>query len=255
MSAGPPALDVLLTAAGAAAGPIAPDAGEVALTDLYACPPGPWVRANMVATLDGSAVGPDGRSGSINGPADHRVFTLLRSLADVVLVGAGTVRAERYRAPRTPPGLVAARRSRGQADHPPLAVVTSRGDLPLDLLREEPEPWVFTVSHAPFLGHLRAHLAPGRLHVHEGDVDLRRVLSTLASAGLEHVLTEGGPRLLGGLLSAGAVDELCLTQSPLVVGGARPLVESVGPQTARTARLGHLLHSDGFLLGRWLLAR
>ncbi len=224
---------------------------------MYASPPVRWVRANMVATLDGGATGADGRSGSINGAADHRVFDVLRSLADVILVGAGTARAERYRGPRTPEALLPARRASGLADHPPLAVVTRRGDLPGALLDDEPRPWVFTVPDAPFLGHLRAHLPKDHLHLHPGGVDPRRVLDTLADAGLVHVLCEGGPRLLADLVAADALDELCLTQTPAVVGGDATRVVHGGPWTdpVRTARPAHLLHADGVLIGRWVLRR
>ncbi|EYR62711.1 deaminase [Actinotalea ferrariae CF5-4] len=249
-----PVLDVLLPAGRTALGP---DPAERALSELYAYPDGRWVRANMITTLDGAATGADGRSGSINGAADHRVFDVLRGLADVILVGAGTARAERYRGPRTPPPLVPARRASGQADHPPLAVVTGRGDLPAALLDDEPRPWVFTVPEAPFLGHLRAHLPKDRLHLHEGGVDPRRVLDTLAGAGLVRVLCEGGPRLLADLVAADVLDELCLTQTPAVVGG--PATRVVHGQRwadpVRAARPAHLLHADGVLIGRWLLER
>lgn len=249
-----PVLDVLLPTGRRA---IAPDPAEGTLTELYAYPSGRWVRANMITTLDGAATGADGRSGSINGAADHRVFDVLRALADVVLVGAGTARAERYRAPRTPERLLPARRALGLPDHPPLAVVTGRGDLPAALLDDTPRPHVFTVPEAPFLGHLRAHLPPDRLHLHEGGVDARRVLDTLADAGLGHVLCEGGPRLLGDLVAADLLDELCLTQSPAVVGGDATRVVHAAPWTdpVRLARPAHLLHADGVLIGRWLLAR
>jgi riboflavin biosynthesis pyrimidine reductase len=78
-----------------------------ALGDLYAYPtPVPasgWVRANMVSTLDGSANGPDGGSGALGGSADRAVFGVLRGLADVILVGAGTARVEGYRRPAASP--------------------------------------------------------------------------------------------------------------------------------------------------------
>ena len=70
--------------------------GEDDLSRLYAAPPGPWLRVNMISTVDGSATGPDGRSGTINNDVDHAVFAALRKDADVVVVGAGTARAEGY---------------------------------------------------------------------------------------------------------------------------------------------------------------
>lgn len=235
--------------------PLTPDAAEQRLADLYAAPRLPWVRANMITTLDGAATGADGRSGSINGPADARVFHVLRALADVIVVGAGTVRAEGYRAPRTHDRFVPGRRQRGQADHPALAVVTASGDVPAEVLDDEPQPWVFTTTGAAHAERLRAHLAPERLVIHPGGVDLPAVVATLADAGLPHILTEGGPTLLGDLLAADVVDELCLTWSPQLVGGPAPRVVTSAPWLAppRDARLAHLLHADGVLLARWLL--
>ena len=254
----PPPLDVLLPA-DAGFSPITPDAAEQRLCELYRHPvtPDGWFRANMISSVDGAATGPDRRSGSINGPADLRVFTTLRALADVVLVGAGTVRAEGYRAPRTSAPLIAGRLARGQQPHPALAVVSARGELPAALLDDEPAPWVFTTEDAPGLTTLRAHLPPERLRVHPARVDLAQVRSTLVAQGLSRILTEGGPSLLGDLLAADLVDELCLTTSPLVVGGpvGRLVHLEAWIDPPRDLELGHLLHSDGVLLGRWLVRR
>ena len=104
------------------------------LLALYAAPSTPWTRANMVTTLDGRATGADGRSGSINSEADKRVFSVLRALASVVVVGAGTVRSEGYRRLRGPERFREHRRRTGLPEHPVLAVVTSTGDLPERLL-------------------------------------------------------------------------------------------------------------------------
>nr|WP_255465808.1 dihydrofolate reductase family protein [Cellulomonas sp. APG4] len=231
------------------------DPAETELADLVARgrPGGRWVTANMITTLDGAAYGRDGRSGSINGPADLRVFSVLRALADVVLVGAGTARAEGYRAPRTPERLRAVRASRTTTAAPALAVVTRSGDLAPELLADSPHPWVFTTSGAAHLGHLRAHLPPERLHVSD-DVDLAAVLAVLADAGLPHVLTEGGPSLLSDLVARDLVDELFLTTAPVLVGGdaARPTTGAWFDPQARAAPV-HLLHADGVLLGRWSL--
>lgn len=231
---------------------VAPD-DDARLDALYAEPALPWVRANMITTLDGGATGPDGRSGSINGPADARVFEALRARADVVLVGAGTVRAEGYRAPRLPGRLRPLRHARGQGDHPLLAIVTARGDVPEETLRDDPAPVVVTTVGAPGLPLLRRLLPPDRLVVHDGAVDLARAVRALVDAGLPRILSEGGPTLLGALLAAGLVDELCLTWSPVLVGDAGPRVVGAPLAPPRDARLVSLLHGDGMLLGRWLL--
>lgn len=246
-----PTFDVLLPT-GADAVP--PDPAEAVLDALYREPRLPWVRANMIATLDGAMTGADGRSGSINGPADGRVFRTLRAWADVVLVGAGTVRAEGYRGPVLPEPLRARRRAAGLPADPGLAVVTRTGDLSPSLLADT--PWVFTTQDAPHLGRLRDALPTDRLHVTDGEtLDVTHAVTALRVAGHRRILTEGGPHLLGGLLAAGAVDELCLTWSPVLVGGPAGRIVDAAPWIDATARLALLLHADGVLLGRWLLGR
>lgn len=256
MNGSPPALEVLLPAARRGEH-VPPDPAEAHLCELYRPPEmgRAWLRANMVSTLDGAGTGPDERSGSINSPADLRVFTTLRALADVVLIGAGTVRAEGYRAPRIADRFLPGRRDRGQPGDPPLAIVTRSGEVPLAVLAGDPSPFVFTVASDPNLRRLREHLPAGRLHVHDAVVDLARVLATLAAQGLPNVLTEGGPHLLGSLIAAGVLDELCLTWSPLMVGGPAPRILDGITWLAppRHADAAHLLHADGVLLGRWLL--
>ncbi|WNB84411.1 dihydrofolate reductase family protein [Cellulomonas sp. ATA003] len=210
----------------------------------------------MIATLDGAGTGADGRSGSINGPADHRVFDVLRSLADVVVVGAGTVRAEGYGDLSVRRDLRAARAARGQHADPELAVVTRSGSVPDELLDAAVPPLVVTAADGDAVAALRRRIGADRVvAVGTGDVDLGGALAALAARGLPRVLTEGGPRLLGDLLAADLVDDLCLTTAPLVVGGpARRVVDRGGwlaPPAA--ARCAHLLHGDGVLLGRWLL--
>jgi riboflavin biosynthesis pyrimidine reductase len=254
-----PPLTVLLPADGDRR-ELAAEPGEAALAALYEHPdPGAgaaWVRANMISTLDGAATGSDGRSGSINGPADHRVFALLRSLADIVLVGAGTVRAEGYAGLPVRPDLRAGRAARGQQPGLELAVVSRSGDLPSHLLDGDRPPFVVTVTDRPDLDALRRRVGADRVvATGPGDVDLPAAVAALAVRGLPRVLTEGGPRLLGDLLAAGVVDDLCLTVTSDLVGGpARRMVTLDGwLDPPLTARPSHLLHGDGVLLGRWLL--
>lgn len=255
-----PTLDVLLPL-GRAGERILADPAELALARLYAHPqPAPgrsaWVRANMIASLDGAGTGADSRSGTLNGAADLRVFQVLRAVADVVLIGAGTARAEGYGSLELPAGLAAGRVGRGQRPAPELAVISGTGDLPSALLDSAACPLIITIRNRPGLGELRERIGGDRVVVAGDDrVDLKRALAELAGRGLARVLTEGGPRVLGDLLAAGCVDDLCLTWSPLVVGGpARRVVDRADwLNPALAARPAHLLHSDAVLLGRWLL--
>jgi len=257
-----PALDVLLPSA-LAGRQLPPVDDEAELLDLYAeglpTDGRTHVRANMVATLDGASTGADRVSGSINGPADYRAFEVLRALADVVLIGAGTARAEGYRDVSVAVPLRPGRRARGLADSIELAVVSAGGDLPEELLTGSRPPLVLTGSGCPRLGRLRDVLPADRLLVvpgtGAGEVDLPAAVAALTGLGLSRVLTEGGPTLLGRLVAAGLVDELCLTWSPLLVGGTAVRTTNVPGWFAppRPASPVSLLHADGVLLGRWRL--
>jgi len=270
-----PALDVLLPTAEH----VPPDPAEERLAALYAYGPpsrgAAVVRANMVASVDGAAWGPDHRSGSINDDADRRVFRVLRALADVVLVGAGTARAEGYTALDRPRGL-------GHLRPAPLelAVVTRTGRVPEALARGGRPPYVLTGPRGAEAarGDVPADrvLVVGREAVEDAgagrrELDLAAGLAALAERGLTRVLTEGGPTLLGDLLAADLVDELCVTTTPVVVGrgpgrivaGAAPsgVVADPSGAAARPPRLAHLLHSPvdrpgspaGTTAARWLL--
>jgi riboflavin biosynthesis pyrimidine reductase len=238
------------------------EAGEQVqrLAELYAYPDsGCWVRANMVATLDGAAAGQDGRTGSINSKADHVVFHLLRGLADVILVGAGTVRAEHYGLPKPYPALAEHRRSLDQAPTPLLAVVTRSGDVP-DRLEPAGDSGdrhgvlVITAESAgsEVLNRLHDRFGAKNVLVAGAErVDLTVAVDAMADMGLERVLCEGGPSVLGELVAGGELDELCLTWSPVVTSGFEPRILRGLPAEQRF-ELGHLLHSDGTLIGRWV---
>ena len=255
-----PTLDVLLPL-DRAGQQIGPEHDEHTLTALYPYPPtrsgaDVWVRANMIASLDGAATGADRHSGTINGAADLRVFRVLRAAADVVLIGAGTARAEGYAALDVPDALAPARAARGQRPTLELAVISATGTLPAALLDSARPPLVLTVADRPDLEALRARIGTDHVVVAgSGRVNLAAALDALAALGLGRVLAEGGPHLLGDLLGAGLVDELCLTWSPLLVGGPAPRVVDHPDWfvPARAARPAHLLHADAVLLGRWLL--
>jgi len=232
-----------------------PPGGELddgGLVDLYALPPGPHVRAGLAVSVDG-AVAVDGRSGGLSSPADKVVFPVLRAVSDVVLVGAGTARAEGYGPVRLPEHLRGVRARQGRTPRPAIAVVTASGRLdPRSRLFEDPEQRVLVLLPRSHLGRqqLPAHVeqvAAGRSAVDPG-----RILSELAERGLHNVLCEGGPHLLGTLLGADLVDELCLTLSPLLVGDGPRLLPAALP-SPRATRLTSLVESDGVLLSRWSL--
>lgn len=224
--------------------------------------PAPVLCANMVASTDGAASA-DGRSGGLGGPADRMVFTVLRSLADLVLVGAGTARAERYR-PAQETGLWTELRPPG-SPVPAIALVSARlaldPDAPL-LTAAAPgaQTIVITTRSAPAdrkaaIGRRARIISAGEKHV-----DLVAAVAELASLGYRRILCEGGPTLLGSLDQAGLLHELCLTISPLIVAGTEGrIIRSAagsGSGTAATAAakltLAHVLADDSFLFCRYL---
>jgi riboflavin-specific deaminase-like protein len=216
----------------------------------------PGVRVNMIASLDG-AITVDGRSGGLGGDADRRVFRALRSLADVVLVGAGTMRTEGYGPPQLSEEAQAARRARGQARLPRIAVVTR--SLELDwrarFFAEAPDdarPIVVTSASAPEDERRRAAEVADVLEAGEAAVDLAAALARLGGDGVRSVLCEGGPRLNRALAAEGLLDELCLTVAPRLVGGEGPtLLTGVPPAPGGLPMRLHGAYVDeGFLFLR-----
>ncbi|MFD0631524.1 pyrimidine reductase family protein [Catenulispora yoronensis] len=197
---------------------------QVDLAEVYAYPAGArrWVRANMVTSVDGAATAA-GKSEGISGEADKRIFGVLRALADVVLVGAGTVRAEHYRPTKVREQYQEARAAAGQAPTAAIAVVSGQLDLDwsLPLFSEPAVPTiVLTSEHAPE-DRVQEATAAGVdvIAAGSGGVDLGLAVDRLAERGLGRILCEGGPHLLGHLAAAERLDELCLSVSPQLRGG------------------------------------
>jgi riboflavin biosynthesis pyrimidine reductase len=245
-------------------GQVSPGALD-ALAELYAYPRQavsagqPWVRANMVTSADGAAwLG--GRAGGLSGLADRMVFSVLRSLADVILVGAGTARAERYR-PVSPAEAYPALRE-GRTATPPIAVVSRALDLDLEgrLLSGEPgrpATIVLTTEAAPAGRRAAVSRHAEVIVTGEGLVTGAAAVEALAARGLTRILVEGGPTLLGFVAAERLLDELCLTYSPMLVGGnADRIVLAPAGQGGSTALAGlslaHLLEDGGHLLCRYL---
>lgn len=214
----------------------------------------PWVALDMVASLDG-ATARQGRSGQLGGPGDHRVFHTLRSLADVILVGAGTVRAERYGPVRLAPEIQEARVQRGQEALPRIAVVSRRLDLDLasPLFRsDESTALVITAPGAATARRVEVAAATDLLLAGSGDdVDLSVALVTLGELGARLVVCEGGPILNGQLIALDLVDEVCLTVAPLLVGGSSARVATgTEPLDLTRFELASVLEEHGELFVR-----
>ena len=212
-----------------------------------------WVTGHMVAGLDGTAaIG--GRVGSLSTSPDQALFRRMRQLADVVMVGAETVRREGYGAVRLDEAAQAERRRRGQSPTPPLAVV-SRSlafDWSAKVFAEAPEDartHVITCAAADPRRRAEAEEVAVVVDAGAASVEPAAALQALASLGHRVVLCEGGPTWLGELVAADRLDELCLSISPLM--GGDPLPVSVTPPGSGLARFelkGTLVEADTLFL-------
>jgi riboflavin biosynthesis pyrimidine reductase len=183
------------------------------LHERYRPPRTTWCRANFISAADGAAT-LAGTSGQLGGEADRRVFAVLRDHADVVLVGAGTVRAEE--------------RWITAAESPPLLVTSTRDARPV--------------------------AGCETLVCGAESVDVGLALDALTAKGLSSVLCEGGPTLFADLAGSGRLDELCLTYSPVLAGpGAGRIVAGDTWGGVRPATLVGLLEDSSLLMCRYAL--
>jgi riboflavin biosynthesis pyrimidine reductase len=269
-AARPPALATLYEQAGLPAWSLPQE-----LADLYGGDlgfPEPCLYANFVASVDGvTALGPEypssGSAISGGDPADRFVMGLLRACADMVLIGAGTLRATpshrwtpSYICPEAADGFAALRRNVGRAGNPRLAVVTLSGEVPATHPAFRAGAIILTTT----VGARRLH---GRLSHACTIIDLgerptlrsAELLQALRALGGATVLTEGGPRLLGQLVADELLDELFLTVSPVLAGRgetARPglvAAQELLPARAEQADLVSVRRRASYLFLRYRL--
>jgi riboflavin biosynthesis pyrimidine reductase len=237
---------------------IFPPAGDeldmTALAEAYAYPRERWLRANFVSSVDGAAY-IEGRSGGLSSPDDMRIFGLLRVLADVVLVGAGTARVEEYKPARRRPSLAALREGRPETATIALVTRTLGLNLASALFTETPpDSRTIVITCAASDAGLRAEAAKVADVIVAGEetVDLAEALDALEKRGLSRVLCEGGPHLLGDLKAAGLLDELCLSLSPTLAGPGASRIIAGELSPANRMRLGQIIAGDdGFLFFRY----
>ena len=212
------------------------------------------LRVNMVSSVDGAAT-LEGRVGTLTGPADQRLLVLLRALADVLIVGAGTIRAEGYGPLTVGTDLMPLRQQAGQSPAPRLVVPTRSLDLDLDgaAFTEAVEPPLVVTTHRAPAERVRAAESVAEVVVLGDDaVDLTAMVDLLSERGARRMLCEGGPGLLAGLLAEDLVDELCLAVAPVVTCGAESRI-TAGPALAAPHHLGltHVAERDDFLFLRY----
>ena len=228
---------------------------DIAIGDHYSAGIGsPWLRVNFVSSVDGAAT-VDGKSAGLGGDADHRVFDILRTLCDVVLVASGTVRTEGYGAMILDAAAVEARVAAGLKPQPTFAIVS--GSLNLDptsdVFAKAPiRPLIITSESAPpnpALAKVADIVTCGSTAV-----DPAAMVSALAERQLTRIHCEGGPSFFGSLLAADVVDELCLTVSPLLAGGDSGRIAKGAVPDPRRMSLAGILRSEDTLLLRYVRA-
>lgn len=246
--------------------PPAPPGAALAVSDVaavYCARPvgasaGHWLRATMVSTVDGAAIDASGVSDGINTGADHMVFEAMRTQCDAVLVGAGTVRIENYTRLSVPEEYRAVRLEGGRTEPPVLVVLTNSGNVPEKVIRPVSGAGGLLVvagsgASPRALGTLQEAIGQDAVvTVAHGQDTVAAAVLAAAERGLTTIQCEGGPSLLSSVWRAGVLDEVCLTISPLLVGGAGLRIVN-GPDGRTQLRPVALLEEDGSLIGRWLL--
>ncbi len=217
-------------------------------------PSPPYLACNFISTLDGRAtIG--GSTEQLGFPTDARVLMRLRTFADAVIIGAGTMRVERYDRMLPVPRLRGYREQIGLPEDPLTVIVTETMDLPWDA-------GMFTDGHGEVLLATPSSASPPATATsvevlrYPGKVDLHALLSDLAAErGVRSVVCEGGPTVLGGLVEAGLVDDLFLTINPILVGEQERGLMRGSLRSPVPAKLAWALEAEGELFTRWRLER
>jgi riboflavin biosynthesis pyrimidine reductase len=219
------------------------DGAREQLIELYRPPRDPWFRLNLIASVSGNAVGTDGTSETLTNAADRMLLGVIRGLADVVVVGAASVRTEGYFVPRTAA----------------LAVVTSSGDLSGHRITTTGQRGPLVVlCPASAAGRARASLGevPARilsLPDVDGSIAPDEIVAALHGEGYRSIVCEGGPKLAAHLVGGGVVDEACLSTSALLNGSRVPIFgqAELGPVPVALTQL--LVDSESGLYARWAI--
>jgi riboflavin-specific deaminase-like protein len=235
--------------------PVTPEELATGLRLRELAPPDrPYLGINMVSSLDGKAT-LDWRTQGLSSDVDRRVFHLLRTQADAVMVGAGTARTERYGRMTKSDELRQIRSNEGLVPDALAVIVSGRLDLPPDLpLLNDPEQRVVVVTASEeTLPGLTGDVEYARV----GD-DLPRLMAYLQEEHeVRSVLCEGGPTLNSFLFAADVVDELFLTLNPKVLSGSAALTIVAGRELVEPAEpaLVSVAEANGELYTRWRFAR
>lgn len=249
------------------------DLSDSDLAHVYAWPSKrdqTWLRMNFAASIDGCVTDNDGLSAGVSSPDDKRVFALLRATCDAVVVGAGTARTEGYGPVKVRESMEKLRHKLGMTTPPRLVIITNSGNLdPASPAFVDADPGARTIVVTRRESGLGADTATARhdelaevadiVVAGEASVDLKSTRTQLGDLGLHRLLCEGGPSLFGDMLTAGVVDDLCLTTSPLIAGQSTAnrttLVGHDALPEHHDATLASLVQANDSLLTRWLLRK
>ncbi|MCU1404328.1 MAG: hypothetical protein JWQ43_631 [Glaciihabitans sp.] len=220
------------------------DGSRDSLVELYRPGGADWVRLNLIGSISGSAVGSDGTSETLTNPTDRLILRIIREHADVVVVGAESVRTEGFFVPR------------GAA----LAVVTGSGELgdhQVSIPGGRGPLVVLCPASAEPVARRTLGTTPATI-VTVTDVDGRltpaAILNALRELGYRSVVCEGGPSLAAQFVEAGVLDEICLTLAPVLNGSATPLLGGRGFTDQRLTLTQLLVDETSCLYARWSLA-
>ena len=228
--------------------PISTDAPDVRsrIAELYRPQADEWLRLNLVHSVDGSARGADGTSHELSSAPDRAVLGAIRSLSDIVLIGAETLRAERYLLPQ----------------NQRLAVLTGSGDLTGAKTKDPlPEDRILVIGPPAAEARARETFVTAFTFIalpdadKDNELDVHAVIDVLRGHDAPRIVCEGGPHLAQELLRAHLVDEVCLTTSPKLVGGSFPAL-GADPLDEQQLELGQLLVDEaGSIYARWFPIR
>ena len=216
------------------------DQSRETLLSLYAIVRPQWLRLNFIASVNGNAAGDDGTSGSLTSTTDRRILGAIRRLADIVVVGASSVRKEGYFLPKSAP----------------LAIVTASGDLSGHQLPSDIDEGRVVVLCPPEAeAEVRRYLGNTAITVITlpgPRLDPAAMIAALRERGHDSIVCEGGPTLAAQFLDANLVDELCLSTSPTVNNASVPVLQ--GLTRNKSLQLTQLLvDSESALYARWMV--